>query len=172
MIEFDSPGAFAAFLSRVMTEIPIREQMAMDLAAELIQHEAKGMLGHYQGQAGPFAAWPELAERTKIERTEQGYSENEPLRRSGLLEAHIERSADAREARVGVPDLDVSHDYDSRTENIGEIAVDLEFGTWDIPPRSFLGAAAFKQGEGAAALVGSIMSAHIAGLPLVMKKRP
>ena len=74
---------------------------------------------------------------------------------------NIERCAEAREARVGVPDLEVSHPYDNRTENIGEIAEDQEFGTRDIPPRSFIGRAAFVHGEGAAGVVLSLSLIHI-----------
>src|SRR5271165_3549869 len=146
MMEFDSPGAFADHLLRIAATLPVAQAAAMDHGAKVIQDAAKASLGHDQLAAGPFGAWPDLSERTKTERTEQGYSDNEPLKRSGLLGEHIERCAEAREARVGVPDMEVSHPYDNRTENIGEIAVDLEFGTWDIPPRSFLGRAAFVHG--------------------------
>jgi hypothetical protein len=164
MMEFDSPGAFAEHLMRVAARLPAAEAMAMDQGAKVIQDAAKESLGYDQGAAGPFGAWPPLAARTREERAEQGYPEDEPLKRSGLLGDNIERCAEAREARVGVPDLEVSHPYDNRTENIGEIAEDQEFGTRDIPPRSFIGRAAFVHGEGAAGVVLSVVAAAVSGL--------
>jgi len=163
-MEFDSPGAFADHLMRVAARLPSAEAVAMDHGAKVIQDAAKESLGHYQPAAGPFGAWPELAERTREERSLQGYTEDEPLKRSGVLGGHIERCAEAREARVGVPDIEVSHEYDSRPVNIGAVAEDLEFGTVDMPPRSFIGHAAFVHGEGAAGVVLSIVAAHVSGL--------
>jgi hypothetical protein len=40
----------------------------------------------------------------------------------------------------------------------------LEFGTQHIPPRSFLGVAAFRYGEAAAGLIGSVAAAALAGM--------
>jgi hypothetical protein len=164
MMDFDSPGAFADHLLRVAARLPVAEAAAMDEGAKVIQDAAKASLGEYQGAAGPFGEWAPLAERTREERMAQGYSEDEPLKRSALLGENIERCAEAREARVGVPDREVAHPYDSRTENIGEIAEDLEFGTVDMPPRSFLGRAAFVHGEGAAGVVLSVVAAAVSGL--------
>ena len=169
MMEFDDPGLFAAHLERVAIRLPGAGAAAMDQGAKVIQDAARASLGHYQGGAGPFVSWAPLARRTNEDRSEQGYPEDEPLRRSGLLRDNIERCSDPHEARVGVPDRDVVHPYDNRTANIGTIAVEQELGTATIPPRSFLGHAAFVPGEGAAGVVVSIMAAAVSGLTRTKK---
>lgn len=55
--------------------------------------------------------------------------------------------------------------------NIGETAADHEMGSETEPRRSFPGIAAFKQGSGAAAIVGSVMAALLSGLPVAAPPR-
>ena len=167
MMEFKSPGAFAAHLKRVRATIPAAEKAGLSLGAELIRDEARAVLGHYQtGNTGPFQAWQSLAAETMEERSEQGYSPDDPLKRSGTLGRNIEMSVGEREARVGVPDRMVQLPYEKHEDNIGEIAADLEVGTYRAPPRSFLGVAAFRYGAAAANLIGSTVAAALAGMSL------
>ena len=57
--------------------------------ATLVEEEAKAEIGTYQDQAGPFIAWPELADSTKEDRTRQGFTENDPGLRSGAMRDSI-----------------------------------------------------------------------------------
>jgi len=165
MLTFDSPGAFAAHLRRVLANLPATDKAALELAGAMIRDETKAVLGQYQtSHTGPFLPWAPLAQLTREERVAQGYPANEPLLRSGILRANIEMSADQQMAVIGVPDREVQHPYSDMPVNIGEVAVDLEFGTKHMEPRSFLGLTMFRFGEAAAALIGSVEAANLAGL--------
>lgn len=119
----------------------------MERAAKLVQTEAKSEIGHYQGAAGPFAAWPELADSTKDDRIHNGFSENEPLLRTGAMRDSIEYVVGDSEAAVG---------------SNNDKAVWQELGTDRIPPRSFLGGAAFrKENEIHNILGGTVVTALI-----------
>lgn len=87
---------------------------------------AKKKLGEYQEQAGPFVKWAELADSTKADRVRLGFSENDPLLRTGDLRDSIEHMVDESEVQIG---------------SNSDIAVYQELGTSHIPPRSFLGGA-------------------------------
>lgn len=172
MMHFNTPGAFAAHLRRVRAKLPEAESKGLAAGAEIIKREAKAVLGTYQYvDTGPFEPWEELAGRTKQERVQQGYPENEPLRRSGVLGDNIEASAEGRRAAVGVPDRLVAHPYRPKIVNIGHVALELEFGTPRIPPRAFLGLAGYRKGAEAAKLLGIWVAWALAGLPLGAKPR-
>ena len=106
----------------------IAARKALQKAAKLVEKRAKEKIGEYQKQAGPFIAWPELAESTKADRARHGYPEDEPLLRSGEMRDSIGRatSIDGLEVQIG---------------SNSDIAVWQELGTQHIPPRSFLGGA-------------------------------
>ena len=173
MMEFDSFGAFAAHLRQVQGKLPAAETAGLKAGAEIIQTEAKAILGTYQvTDTGPFEPWESLATDTMYIRSGQGYTPNDPLDRSGVLEEHIESMAQGREAATGVPDLVVDYDYQKPT-NVGDVAIWMEEGTPHIPPRSFLGVAGFRKGEAAADEVARHVAAALAGQPTPTgKKRP
>jgi phage gpG-like protein len=114
----------------------------------VVEKEAKAEIGHYQGAAGPFSAWPELADATKEDRLKSGFSENDPLLRTGELRDSIEHTAGVDEAVVG---------------SNSDIAVYQELGTQHIPPRSFLGGAAVRKGEEVANILGRHVVKALAG---------
>lgn len=171
MIDFKSPGAFAAHLRRVQAAMPAAERAGLKLGAELIQEEARASLGHYQtSNTGPVEPWEPLAEDTVKERTKQGYPPNDPLERSRTLHDNIEISVGPRKAEIGVPDRLVQLPYKKHADNIGEIALDLEMGTQHMPPRSFLGLAALRFGGAAAGLIASTVAAALAGMSLPTRR--
>jgi HK97 gp10 family phage protein len=104
-------------------EIQKSNEDALQKAVDMIRDEAKRVIGTYD------YGWPELADATKADRIRQGYSENEPLLRSGALR-------DSIESEILIPG------------KLGEIGTDSpyaaaqEYGTSTIPPRSFIEAAA------------------------------
>ena len=180
MRTFKSCGEFAAYLLSIAPLAEAAQAHGMRDAAVIVQEEAQRELGHYQPAVGPYREWAPLAEST-LEgwddshgnhhpgKIELGYAPpDNPLLASGELKYSIEISYNSREAAIGVPDETVGDGSDgNRERNIGDVAVDLEFGTRDMPARSFLGRAAYvKREEIVAAMVLPVIYA-IASVPYV-----
>lgn len=143
MRSFSSINAFLAHLAAEALLGTSRQVHALDVASRIIQDEARHELGTYQSGAGPFGAWPELADATKEDRERLGFPANNPELRTGTLRDNIERVSTEYEAEVGVPDRVVGDGSRANpTRNIGDVAIAQEIGTDMIPPRSFLGHAA------------------------------
>lgn len=102
-------------------------EMALQ-GAEMIEKEAKSYLGTYQQSIGPYPGWVPLAESTQKARAAKGYRPDDPLLVTGELKDSIRSVLVGKGAVVGT--------------NI-PFAPDLEYGTSTIPPRPFLGRAAF-----------------------------
>lgn len=137
--EFDSVTSFIVHLAQAELAVRVAAHHALDQAAKIIEDDAKAQLGVYQAEAGPFNAWPELADSTKDDRRYAGFPEDEPLLRTGALRNSISREVHGDEAAVG---------------STSDVAVYQELGTDTIPPRPFLGPAAFKNKERIEALLG------------------
>jgi hypothetical protein len=101
----------------------------MEDVGAVVEKRAKEEFGEYQPAIGPFQAWAELADSTKADRLRQGYSENDPLLRSGDLRDTISYEAHGLEVAIGSTD---------------DKMVYHEFGTPKMPPRPVLGTAAFS----------------------------
>jgi hypothetical protein len=150
--------SFGALLRVLALEMERAAEAALLDGARDVAEDAARRLGTYQGAVGSFPAWQQLAQSTQNERVELGYSANDPLLRSGELKAAITMEARAREAVVGVPSMTVGDGTKANpTRNIGDIAVDMEFGTSStgrggpgIPERPFLGPAGFVKAPGIA----------------------
>lgn len=145
---------FGAKLAGFAMAVKAEERRALTQAARIIEAEAKAEIGHYQGAAGPFAAWPELAEATKAERVRQGFTENDPLLRTGEMRDSISHVVGDREAAVGSND---------------EKAVWQELGTRTIPPRSFLGGAAMRKAPEVARTLGAAPLVALAGPGIIAR---
>jgi phage gpG-like protein len=147
MTDFSLAG-FAEHLAEIAVEAEHRAREGLEEAARLVEAEAKDEIGTYQDQAGPFPAWAELADSTKADRVRAGFSENDPLLRTGEMRDSIEHTVIGKTAYVG-------------TDN--QIAVYQELGTQRIPPRSFLGGAAFRKGHEVAEIIGSRFVSALTG---------
>ena len=134
MSRFSSPLAFAEFLTRVMEHEPAALHEGVTAGATVVRDEARAEIGHYQSAAAPFAAWKELADSTKADRSRKGFPDNNPLLRTGGLRDSIEVVVHGAEASVG---------------SNSKIALYQEVGTARIPPRSFLGGAAVRKTDAA-----------------------
>lgn len=132
MKEFGSMAAFAEHLATMAVAQHEAAHRSLEQGARLIEKRAKEKIGEYQAQAGPFIAWPELAESTKADRAAQGYPEDDPLLRTGEMRESIGHKVGEHEAVIG---------------SNSDIAVYQELGTQHIPPRSFLGAAAAEKAK-------------------------
>jgi len=146
--EFKSLGSFAKFLGT--REVALHETLhvALEVVAAKMQKTARDEIGIYQPETGPFPAWAELAEFTVQDRLAQHYSPDEPLLRDGTLRDSITHEVEGLEAVIG---------------SDSDIAVWQELGTVKIPPRPFLGTAAFHDAHFAVATVGAAAVAALGG---------
>lgn len=139
MIEFGSLAELAHHLTQETVGGLVDTRKGLDRAARLLEREAKREFGTYQDGAGPFADWPELAESTKDDRVAKGFTENDPLLRTGGLRDSIEHETDDWEAVVG---------------STSDIMPYQEFGTATIPPRPVLGIALYRRADKIAEMIG------------------
>jgi len=117
---------FAREMSFASATIATGLEASFRVIVKEIEETAKEEIGVYQPAYGPFNAWAPLAESTKADRIRMGYSEDEPLMRSGELRESIQSEVVGLAAIVGTK---------------SEIGPWLEVGTERIPPRPFIGPA-------------------------------
>jgi hypothetical protein len=153
MKEFGSLEGLAKHLMTAgLHGVETQVNAALKDAALLLEYEAISEFGKYQEGAGPFGTWPSLAEATKIDRVRKGFSEDEPLLRSGGLRDSSRHEVSATEAIVG---------------NIDPVMEYQEHGTAKIPPRPVYGIALHRH---MAALVQLIEQGAYAGLSGAARK--
>ncbi len=154
MREFKSFGAFAAHLELLSLEGAAVTEHLTEHSAAVIRDIAKEKIGHYQDAVGGFPAWAPLAASTEADKARAGAPPNAPLLRHGELYASIESEAESVEleghAVIG---------------SASDIAVYQEMGTEKIPPRPFLGPAAFEGREPVAREASETLLAWICGKP-------
>jgi HK97 gp10 family phage protein len=129
-MEFDL-ATFALHLAAMELAVQIKAEKALEHTAELIEKTAKEELGHYQPAVGPFQAWPALAPGTLAHHAALGVGDS-PLLVTGELYASIQHESSGNEAVIG---------------SKMDIGAYQEFGTDKIPPRPFMGPAAFVNKE-------------------------
>ena len=124
------------------------ERHALEKAAVIVEKRAKAKVGEYQEQAGPFIAWPELADATKDDRVRKGFTENDPGLRTGAMRDSIEHTVLDGEAHVGSDD---------------DHMVYFELGTVNQPPRSVLGGAVVEEMGKICEIIGEEAVAALVG---------
>lgn len=150
MKEFNGFGTFATHLGRLALIGEEVTHHVTEEGAKIIQKDAKHRLGEYQDYTGPFNAWAELADSTKDDRVAKGFPANEPLLRTGELRDSIEIECHGDEAVVG---------------SASDIAMYQELGTdRGIPPRPFLGAAAFDSKVSIGVMAANTIVGWVSGL--------
>ncbi|MGK3131155.1 hypothetical protein ACCW76_18345 [Pantoea sp. C8B4] len=117
---------FARELSSASTKIASELELGFHVIVKDIEETAKEEIGVYQPAYGPFEAWAPLAASTRADRVRHGYTENDPLLRSGELRDSIESEVVGLVAIVGTK---------------SQIGFWQEVGTDRIPPRPFIGPA-------------------------------
>ncbi|WP_435018496.1 HK97-gp10 family putative phage morphogenesis protein [Tundrisphaera sp. TA3] len=148
MSSFSSLGHLAAHFAEIALKQHEMEHHALEKVGKLVEKRAKAKIGEYQDEAGPFIAWPELADFTKEDRLRQGFSENDPLLRTGAMRDSIGHQVAGSEVHVG---------------SNSDIAVYQELGTSKIPPRSFLGGAAVDETKRIREIIGEEAVASLVG---------
>ena len=139
MREFESLAKFAEHLAIMSVAVVAAEHKALKRCAKLVEATAKSEIGTYQDAVGPFPAWPALAESTEDQKEKSGYPLNSPLLRTGEMRDSIEHEVSGNEAVIG---------------SKSDIAAYQEFGTDKIPPRPFIGPAAFRNKEKIRRIIG------------------
>lgn len=129
-------------------KVMLAARLALDGAAKLVAQDAKERIGEYQQATGPFPAWEPLAQDTEAEKARLGYPLDAPLLRDGDLRDSIVTELSGNEAVIGTAD---------------PVAAFQEFGTPDIPPRPFLGPAAFSNREEIREMIGAAVAGALAG---------
>jgi hypothetical protein len=150
--ELKDLGEMATVLALRAPEIAVELHHGLERVAQRIEDTAKAEMGVYQDAAGPFPAWPELAESTKDERVRLGFSENDQLRRTGETAETISHEVDGLTAYIGSPD---------------EKLVWFEFGTEKMPARPVLGPAAFTNKDVIQKLVGAALVTGLIGAEFI-----
>lgn len=129
---------FAREMSHASARIATELEVSFHAIVKEIEETAKEEIGVYQPAVGPFEAWAPLAVFTKADRVRQGYTEDEPLLRSGELRGSIESEVVGLAAIVGTK---------------SDIGLWQEVGSDRIPPRPFIGPAYMRKVD---LLMGSI----------------
>ena len=132
---FNSFDAFSDQIGKLSAKYKEKEFAALNFVGSVLEEEAKHKIGHLQHGAGPFENWKELAESTKLDKARKGYVFNadyNPLYRTGDLKDSIHHVVNPATSDLYVGSSD-------------EIAIFQEFGTKNIPARSFLGLTLFKE---------------------------
>ncbi len=148
MKEFDSLASFASHLLAIEASEALALHHGLKEVAQAIEKTAKEEIGHYQPAVGPFPAWAELADSTKADRTRQGFSENDPLLRTGELRDSISNTVGGLEAVVG---------------SNSDVMVWQELGTKTIPPRAVLGPAAIQNEDKIKEILGKAAARGLLG---------
>lgn len=128
---FDLVG-FADHLLMAAAKERLALAAGLERVAAGIEKKAKEKIGHYQEDSGMFPGWEPLAQSTEDEKARLGYPLDAPLLRDGELRDSIKHEVHELEAVIG---------------SESDIAVYQEFGTSTIPPRPFIGPAAFESEE-------------------------
>lgn len=161
MTEFKTFAGFARHLDRLAAFAPEVIDSIAERAGEGIRDAAVAKLGHYQGASGPFEAWAPLSPWTQIDRQAQGFTANDPLLRSGQLSQAITMTVTHNGAVIGVKPGPHT-EPNGHTEDVGEIAINMELGGV-APPRPFLGPAAFESKKKVGRMAGIALIAWLTG---------
>jgi len=120
--------------------------------SKMVGDDARGRLGSYHEQEGPFPGWAPLEKSTMDERERLGFTRNEPELRTGALHDAIRELPTSEAAIVAVPDEMVTMGND-KPVNIAIVAEAQEHGDEHLPPRPFMGPALWAKREEAIGLI-------------------
>lgn len=158
--EFSDPEALVRQVAKQIAAAELEMSETLHVASDMVQHRAKEKIGHYQLAVGEFVEWTQLKDSTKADRVAKGYPADEPLLRDGTLRDAIHTDVHRDHAFVGV-ESGLTPDGKS---DIGDIAVYLEMGTANMPPRPFLGPALYEQRDEITKLLARSVFAAMRGI--------
>ncbi len=138
----------AALFVEISLEVVAVEHEALEKSAQLVEKRAKAIIGHYQDDTGPFPQWADLSDVTIADKAAKGYAVPAPLLREGDLRDSIEHTTGLHTALVGSDsDIAVYQELGTHGPGVGPSG-------YHVPPRSFLGAAAFQKEDEVAEMLG------------------
>lgn len=115
-------------VAKLTAEMDAAVNAGLNVVASKLLADTREKFGEYQTGEGPFQTWPPLAQATKDRRLELGFSEDEPLLRTGDLRDSYYKAVGHMEAGVG------SDEEKALAQEVGNPATNL-------PARSTLGLA-------------------------------
>jgi HK97 gp10 family phage protein len=148
MKEFDSIRGFVAHLATLEIAMHRSIHRGLEKVAKGIEADAKSRIGHEQDAVGSFPAWEPLADSTEYDKARKGYPVDAPLLRDGTLRDSIKHEVEGLEAVIG---------------SESAIAEYQEFGTPTIPPRPFIGPAAFANKDAIERILGAAVVEGLTG---------
>lgn len=162
MRTFANPLAFATFLTEMTVGIDGVQRTVLERAAQIVEDEAKRVLGTYD------YGWPPLAPST-VARKAAGDS---PLLETGELRDSIAHNIDhPSPAALGGRWMGVGvHPMSAFVGSDNDKAVWHEFGTSRVPPRPFLSQALIREEARVVTLVGSAIAGFIANQDAGLKR--
>jgi HK97 gp10 family phage protein len=143
--------SFGAMAMELMLLIPaeiLALHEGLEIVAQKIEKTAKAEIGTYQDAAGPFPAWPLLADSTEDRKAQMGYPADAPLLATGDMRDSIGHQVEGLEAAIGSTD---------------PVMVFHEFGTSKMPARPVMGPAAFTNKAAIEKLIGAAVVAGLVG---------
>jgi hypothetical protein len=128
-----------AKLAEIEIALGVELRRALERGARIIEREPKREIGKYQGAAGPFSAWPKLANGTCEEREALGYAPpDNPLLRERDL-----RDSITHEVRDIVPGAAMEAEIGA--DGLVAVAQSLGAPSRNLPARDLLGHAAVRK---------------------------
>lgn len=150
MKTFGSITEFVNHIPKIAAAEELAIRRGLSKCIEVVAREARSEFGTYQDQTGPFIAWPELADSTKADRERKGYSEDEPLLRTG-------------ETRDSIGTAISTGGLEAQAGSNSDVLLYQELGTVHMPPRSTLGIAMAKKLPEIKKILGASLVAGLVG---------
>jgi hypothetical protein len=132
---------FAHIMQELTRSLPVLQHAALEHAAQVVEKEAKRVIGTYD------YGWTPLAEATKADRVEKGFSPDDPGLRTGQMRESIEHVSSSHEATIGSND---------------DKLVWFELGTKTQPPRSVLAGALQHKAHEVVEIIGHGVAGKLA----------
>lgn len=140
---------WCAELERQIATVRPAVTMALHEIGEAAEQIARGKVGEYQPEVGPFPAWAPLAESTVEDKTRQGYAPpDNPLLREGDLRDSVGHHVEPMLLEVGSTDPVMRYH---------------ETGTSKMPPRPVIGPAMLETVPVAQEVLGGALADVLAG---------
>lgn len=144
--EFKSFTEAGAYFVRAAVIHETVKKQAMRRAGTKVLAHARSKFGVYQPAVGEWARWMYLTDYTMTERIWQGFTPDDPLKRSGGLKKSLHLSIDNDRIVIGSND---------------ERMIWHEMGTSRMPPRAVLGPALYEKRHEVAKIIGHSIARHM-----------
>jgi hypothetical protein len=135
-----SPGEFALMLNEAAIKIEAELVVPTETLMLEVAEVARAAIGTYD------FGWQQLSDVTKADRVRLGYTENDPLKRTGQLQESV--VGEAEPTPYGAKGVVGSDD---------PIAIFHEFGTSRMPPRAVFSTAMMLAEESATKIFGEFV---------------